>query len=209
MVQAASYDEVPTKEKLVAFTFDDGPNPEWTPLFLDVFRKYGAKATFFFIGSHIEQHPELARQTFEEGHELGNHTYSHPFMSKLSKEEQLEQLSRSDELIAGITGRNPSIFRPPFFDVNDDLLEACAERGYSVINALNTDSIDWEDATSAEHILTTSRAHVRNGSIFIYHDGFGDRSSTLEAVTTLIPELIAAGYRLVTVSELLASKDNA
>lgn len=209
MTKATMYNEVATKEKLVAFTFDDGPNPEWTPLFLDVFRKHGAKATFFFIGSHIDKYPELATKTFEEGHELGNHTFSHPFMSKLSKEEQIEELSRADRMISGVTGRNPSTCRPPYFDVNDDLLEACAERGYSVIGAANMESRDWEDATSAEHIIATSREQIRNGSIFIYHDGFGDRSSTLKAVSTLIPELIEAGYRLVTVSELLASRDDA
>ncbi|GMK37053.1 oligosaccharide deacetylase [Paenibacillus sp. CCS19] len=209
MTKATMYNEVATKEKLVAFTFDDGPNPEWTPLFLDVFRKHGAKATFFFIGSHIDKYPELAKKTFEEGHELGNHTFSHPFMSKLSKEEQVEELSRADRMISGVTGRNPSTCRPPYFDVNDDLLEACAERGYSVIGAANMESRDWEDATSAEHIIATSREQIRNGSIFIYHDGFGDRSSTLKAVSILIPELIEAGYRLVTISELLASRDDA
>jgi Predicted xylanase/chitin deacetylase len=208
MTKATMFNEVATKEKLVAFTFDDGPNPEWTPLFLDVFRKHGAKATFFFIGSHIDQYPELAKKTFEEGHELGNHTFSHPFMSKLSKEEQIEELSRADRMISSVTGRNPSTCRPPYFDVNDDLLEACAERGYSVIGAANMESRDWEDATSAEHIIATSREQIRNGSIFIYHDGFGDRSSTLKAVSTLIPELIEAGYRLVTISELLASRDD-
>lgn len=209
MARATIYNEVDTKEKLVAFTFDDGPNPKWTPLFLDVFRNYGAKATFYVIGSHLEQYPDIARRVCEEGHELGNHSYSHPSFSKLSREGQLEELSRADQLIAGMTGRNPGTFRPPYLDVNDDLLEVSAERGYSVIHAANTESRDWEDATSADHIVETSRAQIRNGSILIYHDGFGDRSATLEAISILIPELIESGYRLVTVSELLASRTNA
>ncbi|MFC5529843.1 polysaccharide deacetylase family protein [Cohnella yongneupensis] len=198
------FNEVITERKLIAFTFDDGPRPEWTPLFLDVFRKHDAKATFFVMGSHIEQYPDIAKRIYEEGHELGNHTYSHPSLPELGKEQQIEELERTDRLISEVTGSRPSTFRPPYLAVNDDLLEVSAQFGYSVIHAVNLDSRDW-DTVDADHIVTTSRAHVHNGSILIYHDGFGDRSQTLAAISILVPELIAAGYELVTVSELLAS----
>ncbi|MFD0673537.1 polysaccharide deacetylase family protein [Cohnella sp. GCM10027633] len=206
MNKADIFNEVATGEKLVAITFDDGPHPEWTPLLLDAFRQHGAKATFYVVGSNVERYPDIAERIHAEGHELGNHTYSHPHLSELGREAQREELSRTDRLIAEATGDCPKTFRPPYLDVNDDALATAAEFGYAVIHALNLDSRDWDDAIDAEHILTTSRAHVREGSILIYHDGFGDRSPTIAAVSALIPELIGQGYRLVTVSELLSAR---
>lgn len=206
MSNSVIYNEVATTDKLIAITFDDGPHPEWTPILLDLFREHGAHGTFFVIGSNLERHPGLAKRIHEEGHELGNHTYSHPNLAEVDREKQREELSSTDRLILDATGSSPKTFRPPYLSVNDDLLATASEFGYPIIHAANLDSRDWDAEVSAEHILTTSRAQVREGSILIYHDGFGDRSPTVAALTTLIPELIAQGYRLVTVSELLRAR---
>ncbi|RKP52925.1 hypothetical protein D7Z26_14320 [Cohnella endophytica] len=196
------YNEVKTEDKLLAITFDDGPNPEWTPLFLEVFRKHGAKATFYVLGTNMEQYPDLAKRIYEEGHELGNHSYSHPHLPELGREEQFEELLRAEKLIVEAIGTKPNTFRPPFLDVSDDLLSVAEQFGYPIIHALNTDSRDWE-TPGVEYILESSRAGVRKGAILLFHDGFGDRSQSLEAISILVPELIEQGYSLVTVSELL------
>lgn len=191
-----------TEEKILAITFDDGPNPEWTPLFLEVLRKHGAKATFYTLGTNMEKYPDVAKRIVKEGHELGNHSYSHPHLPELGRKGQFEELLRAEKLIVEVTGRRPHTFRPPFLAVSEELLEVSEQFGYSVIHALNTDSRDWE-TPGVEHILETSRAEVRKGAILLFHDGFGDRSESLEAISILVPELIEQGYRLVTVSELL------
>lgn len=199
---ATIYNEVKTEEKLLAFTFDDGPNPEWTPKFLEVFKKVGGKATFYVHGENMEKYPEVARRIVEEGHELGNHSYSHPHLSELDRDGQTQELQRAAKLIAAVTGRRANTFRPPYLDVNDELLEVAGEFGYSVIHGVNLAANDW-DMPGVEHILATTRASMRSGSILLFHDGFGDRSQSLEAVSILLEEAVFQGYRIVTVSELL------
>ncbi|REE80998.1 peptidoglycan/xylan/chitin deacetylase (PgdA/CDA1 family) [Paenibacillus taihuensis] len=199
---ATIYNEVKTEEKLLAFTFDDGPNPEWTPQFLDAFKKVGGKATFYVLGTNMESYPDIARRIVEEGHELGNHSYLHPHLPELDRDAQREELQRAEQLITAVTGRRVNTFRPPYLDVNDELLEVAGEFGYAVIHGVNLASNDW-DTPGVEHILATTREAMRSGSILLFHDGFGDRSQSLEAVTILLEEAVSQGYRIVTVSELL------
>lgn len=196
------YNEVATEEKLVAFTFDDGPNPEWTPLFMDVFRKYGGRATFYTHGENMERYPDVAKLMAEEGHELGNHSFSHPHLPELDKEAQSEELLRAEKLIVAATGKRPNTFRPPYLDVNDDVLAVAEQFGYAIIGAVNLVTRDYE-TPGVEHILAATRPYIGKGSILLFHDGFGDRSQTLEAVSILAAELTEQGYRFVTVSELL------
>ncbi|WP_308639524.1 polysaccharide deacetylase family protein [Paenibacillus silvisoli] len=202
MKAAEIINEVPSAGKQIAITFDDGPNPEWTPQFLEVFKKHGAKATFYTLGPNMEKYPDVAKRIVEEGHELGNHSYSHPHMPELSKEAQTAELLQAAQLIAAVTGGSPNTFRPPYLDVNNDLLEAAGELGYYVIHGVNLGTNDW-DMPGTEHILAETRPTVRDGSILLFHDGFGDRSQSLAAIAILVPGLIEQGYKLVTVSELL------
>lgn len=197
---------VPTKERVIAFTFDDGPNPVYTPQVLQLFREAGGKATFFMIGNQIDANPSLAEQVHAEGHEIGNHTYTHPFLTRLSHEDARMELVRADERIRQITGEPVRVFRPPFFDANDEVYKLAEQLDYTSIGANNLGAKDWE-MPGAEHIIEQSRKSASNGSIFIFHDGFGDRSQTVEAVGVLLRELSAEGYRFVTVSELLSLAD--
>lgn len=193
---------VNTSSKAVAFTFDDGPNPAYTPELLEIFAEAGGKATFYMIGEQIAAYPEIARVVHEQGHEIGNHSYAHPNMTELSDEEIESELFRTEEQIKRITGSRAATMRLPYL-AGDERVHAILEReGYPSIGALNMDAKDW-DMPGVDHILDSTRKEVRNGSILIFHDGFGDRSQSVEAVRVLTKELTVSGYRLVTVSELL------
>ncbi len=194
--------EVRTEQKLIAFTFDDGPNPDYTPQFMEIFQAYGGHATFYVIGERVDQHPELAHSIHEGGHELGNHTWTHPHMTELSVEERGIELERTAERIVQITGARPTTFRPPYLDVDEALLELTASSNCYTIGAMNLSANDWEQP-GVDWILDHTRNCIYGGSILLFHDGFGDRSQSLEAVRILVPEVVAQGYRLVTVRELL------
>ncbi len=196
--------EVSTKRKAIAFTFDDGPNPVYTPQVLEIFREAGAKATFFMIGSQMELNPEWVKVAHKQGHEIGNHTYTHPSLPELNKTECREELLRTDKMIKTLVGSSPQVFRPPFFAYNEEVAEVVGEFGYKAIGALNGEATDWE-MPGVGHIVDKTREQVRPGSILIFHDGYDDRSQTVEAVRILVSELTAEGYELVTVSELLQS----
>ncbi|MGG1550330.1 MULTISPECIES: polysaccharide deacetylase family protein [Paenibacillus] len=193
---------VSTTRKAIAFTFDDGPNPVYTPQVLDIFDEVGGRATFFMMGKQIELYPETARDVHVRKHEIGNHTYSHPFMTQISLEECERELLVTDGLITQITGTRPVVMRPPYGDYNPEVHTQTAKFGYQVIGARSGSARDWE-MPGVAHILEATRAQIGCGSILLFHDGFGDRSQTIEAVRILAKELTADGYQLVTVSELL------
>ncbi|MBV7507783.1 polysaccharide deacetylase family protein [Bacillus sp. sid0103] len=194
--------EVPTSRKAVAITFDDGPNPTYTPQVLEIFSEAVGKATFFMIGEQMKKYPEVVKQVASLGHEIGNHTFTHPKLSLLSTAECLEEIEQNEKLIEELAGRKPVVFRPPYLDYNQNTVSLIEQKGYPMIGALNLKAQDWEQP-GVEHILEKSREGIKNGSILIFHDGYGDRSQTIEAVRKLVSELTSQGYQLVTVSELL------
>lgn len=194
--------EIHTSQRVVAITFDDGPNSVYTPQVLEIFSKAKGKATFFMIGEQMRNHPEVVKQVVDQGHEIGNHTFTHPKLSKLSINDSLEEIEQTEKLIEEMTGRKPIVFRPPFLDYNQDTLSILQQKGYSMIGAINLEAQDWVQP-GVEHILEKSRDVVKNGGILIFHDGYGDRSQTIEAVRILVSELTSQDYQLVTVSELL------
>lgn len=189
-------------EKAVAITFDDGPNPQYTTELLSIFRDEQVKATFFMIGEQIKKAPDVARMVHEEGHEIGNHTFTHPYLTQLELSDCLEEIRKTDELIEQTIGVKPRVFRPPYLDFNPEVSKVIQEFDYSVIGAVNTEAMDWEQP-GVQHIFEKSLKAVRPGSVLIFHDGFGDRSQTVEAVRQLVVHLKGEGYQLVTVSKLL------
>ncbi|WHY03400.1 polysaccharide deacetylase family protein [Neobacillus sp. DY30] len=195
--------EIPTSQRAIAITFDDGPNPVYTPQVLEIFSEAKGKATFFMIGEQMRNHPEIVKQVAAEGHEIGNHTFTHPKLSQLSKAECLTEIEQTEKLIEELAGQKPVIFRPPYLDYNQETVTLLQNKEYPMIGALNLEAQDWEQP-GVEHIFEKSREAVKNGSILIFHDGYGDRSQTIEAVRMLVSELTLQGYKLVTVSELLA-----
>ncbi|WP_366291797.1 polysaccharide deacetylase family protein [Paenibacillus sp. AN1007] len=202
MMEHSLVEQVSVQEKVVAFTFDDGPHPVYTHQVLEILRRAGGHATFFMIGKEMEAYPDIAAEVHREGHEIANHTYTHPNLTELTLEEAEKELQQAERLIQEVTGSAARSFRPPYFGVNEDILALAAEHGYHSIAAVNGGAQDW-DNPGVEHILKHTRSVVKPGSVLIFHDGYGDRSQTVEAVRVLVEELTAQGYRLVTVSELL------
>jgi peptidoglycan/xylan/chitin deacetylase (PgdA/CDA1 family) len=178
--------QVNTDQKLIALTFDDGPDPIHN----------------FVIGEALEKHMEVAQAAYAEGHELGNHTYSHPNLTELDDNESYLQLERAEQRIAGVTGEKPRLFRPPYLAYDQRVVKLCERFGYVMVGGVNHNTRDWAEP-GVGHIAETVRTHVGNGSIILLHDSGGDRSQTVEAVRILVPEMMEQGYRLVTVSELL------
>ncbi|WP_438434984.1 polysaccharide deacetylase family protein [Gorillibacterium sp. sgz500922] len=195
--------QVATQEKAVAFTFDDGPHPVYTKQLLDIFRRANGKATFFMIGQELDAYGEIAAEVHAAGHEIANHTWSHPDLTKLTLEEARAEVEKMDEKIRRITGKPVLTFRPPYFAVNEDILSLAADMGYQSIGAVNGEAKDWEQP-GVEYILDHTRRVLGKGSILLFHDGYGKREQTIEAVRVLVEELAAEGYRFVTVSELTA-----
>jgi peptidoglycan-N-acetylglucosamine deacetylase len=192
-----------TTKKAIAFTFDDGPNPVYTPQVLEIFQKVNGKATFFIIGEQMETSPELVKKAAELGHEIGNHTYSHPKLTEINREKAESEIDQTAKIIEKWTGQRPALFRPPYLDFDEHTAQLLEGKGYQkMIGAVNMEAADW-DLPGVDFILEKSKSVIENGSILLFHDGYGDRSQTIEAVKILVEELTEQGYELVTVSELM------
>jgi len=199
---------------LLALTFDDGPNPNWTPAILDILKKENVPATFFIIGKNGQAYPDLVRRVVDEGHEIGNHTFTHPNLGEIPLSLTELELNATQRLIESLIGRSTVLFRPPYFgdaeaDKPQDVEPAirAQEMGYIMVG-VRIDPDDWRLPVTADQIVsrTVQRASDANpetrGQVILLHDAGGDRSATIEALPRLIQELRARGFRFVPVSEL-------
>lgn len=214
----------------VALTFDDGPDPQWTPLLLDTLKKYHAPATFFVIGQNAEAHIPLVRRMVREGHEFGNHTFTHPNLALTSAFVTRLELDATERLLEAVVDRRSALFRPPYFGDAEpttadelDPVRVATGLGYVTVG-LHVDSDDWvrpgvpaiirnvlDGRTHAQacldslHLKRPESSPLENGcsgSIVLLHDGGGDRAQTLAALGPLIDSLRARGDTLVLVSDL-------
>ncbi|MFE9422550.1 polysaccharide deacetylase family protein [Kitasatospora sp. NPDC006697] len=187
----------------VALTFDDGPDPVFTAQVLDILARYDARATFFCVGHHVAAMPDLVRRIAAEGHELGNHSWSHPFLPDLTRDQLHEQLDRTTEAITRLTGEPTTRFRPPYGSLSPEVLASLADHP-STLTMWDTDSLDWTrpgpDRITA-NVLTT----VRPGSVVLLHEGAGDRTQTVQALPAIIEGLLTRDLTPVTVSALPAA----
>ena len=194
-----------TEEKVIALTFDDGPHPRYTDMILDILKEYGIRATFFTVGENAALYPDQLRRIAAEGHEIGNHTYTHADLKKIERSAFIRELSDTERIIEELTGKLPTVFRPPEGCCNKTVVECANERGYITV-LWTVDPRDWSSppaARVAENILR----NVRSGSVILCHDyNSNKKSPTPEALRTVIPALIDKGYSFVTVSELLDSE---
>lgn len=197
-------DVVATSEKTVALSFDDGPDPLYTPQMLETLRRFGVRSTFFVIGRELERHVDLAERIVAAGHELGNHTYTHPWLTKLEEEARRDELERTDRLIRAVSGKRPTVFRPPFLAWDEAVVRLAESFGYATVGAANVEAADWT-MPGVSFIVEKTLACLRPGAVLLFHDGGGDRSQTVEAVGLLLAELERLGYRTATVGELLAA----
>lgn len=188
-----------TNKKEIALTFDAGSDIVGIGI-LDVLKKHNIKATFFLTGKWVEKYPEYARRIANEGHEIGNHSYSHPDAVKTSAAAFKEDILKAEEAIKKATGKSPQpYFRFPFGSYNSAALKTVGEAGYPFSIQWSLDTIDWQQP-SAEVIISRIEAGASNGDIILMHIG---GVNTPEAVDKIIPWLKEKGYQLVTLTELL------
>lgn len=198
--------EVPTEEKFIALTFDDGPDAKQTLLILDLLREYQAKATFFVVGDRVERFPEIVRRELAEGHEVANHSYTHSAFQRLSSGSMEEELNRTQEEIFKATGTRPTLFRPPGGYYNDRLISLSKLHHLQmVLWSWHQDTKDWR-SPGVQAIANRVLDNARSGDIVLMHDFVYRSTQTYEALRIILPELKRQGYTLVTVSELLSHK---
>lgn len=185
--------KIDKNKKMVALTYDDGPS-KYTPELLDTLEKYDAVATFFVVGNRVSTYEKTVKREASLGCEIGNHTYEHKTITKISSKELKRQLSKTNAAVKKATGKNPTIMRPPGGAINDS---AKANLGMPAV-IWSVDTLDWKTRSSSK----TTKAvldHVQDGDIVLMHDL---HEAACDAAKTIVPELIDEGYQLVTVSEL-------
>ncbi|GGQ39219.1 polysaccharide deacetylase family protein [Couchioplanes azureus] len=195
---------VDTTQQLVAFTFDDGPAPKWTPMVLDALDAAGVPATFFMVGQNLEKHAGLLRGRMAR-HEIGNHSWSHADLATLDLQQVSRELERTHEAIQRHTGRTPTLMRPPFGHLGGSTVLAAAKMGYTVAlwsEAMHEFRYKDDPGAQARYIVDA----VRPGTIVLAHDEGDDRRLvTVRGLPAMFDGLRRRGFRFVTVSELLAS----
>lgn len=196
--------EVPVTEPLMALTFDDGPDPVYTPQLLAVLAQHHARATFFVTGIQAERLPDLLRAEAMQGHQIGNHGYSHRDLHALAPDIIRDEVNRAAAVITANVGKTPTVFRPPLGKFAPRMLETVQALGYRVVL--------WTWATNSEDSLNNPPAakiagHIlkgaKPGAIVLLHDHGGDRRHTVAAVAQVLEKLSAQGYRFVTLDELM------
>ncbi|RDY29451.1 polysaccharide deacetylase family protein [Romboutsia weinsteinii] len=193
----------PRDKKLIALTFDDGPHPKETNEVLDVLKKYNAKATFFIAGKHANWYSKPLIRASEEGHEIGNHTFSHPDISNLSSSQIETEIVNCEEILMKLTGKKPTLFRPPYGSYKREELSKIAKaHGYKIVLWNSIDVRDWQNPPASE-IANKISTKAKNGDIILLHDYA--TNNTVEAMNIFIPEMIEKGFEFVTVSELIGN----
>lgn len=183
------------EKKKIALTFDDGPDAEYTPMLLDGLAERGVKVTFFVIGRQAQENPELMQRIVDEGHLIGNHTYSHVDIRNMTETAAKEEIKKANNVIAQFTGEEPSFMRPPFGSGSNKL-----EKELEMIQVLWTiDTMDWSCKNEAK-ICSTVYKEVEENSIILMHDEY---PATVRAALSIIDQLHKEGYEFVTVDEII------
>ena len=183
----------------IAITFDDGPNEKLTPRLLEMLAQHHVHATFFVLGENAVQHPEILKRAVQEGHEIGNHSWSHPNLAKMSEDGVRSQIKRTEELISNTVGARPTLFRPPYGSLTQREKHLIHEElGYEIV-LWDVDPYDWKRPGPS---VVTNRILKETvpGSIVLSHD---IHPGTIEAMPATLDQLQAKGFKFVTVSELL------
>lgn len=190
--------QIPTTHRTVALTFDDGPSKK-TPEILAVLKAKNVRATFFVVGEMVEYFPQFLRDEVADGHEIGNHTFTHVNLHRVSREKMTSEIDRTDKLLTSTIGIKCELFRPPGGVYDHAILEAASRHHYTVV-LWSVDSHDW--ASSGDRIIRTTLANTKPGSIILFHDGL-EPIPTSKVISVIIDRLKEEGYEFVTVSELL------
>ena len=186
-------------DKKIALTIDAAWQDDKTPFILETLDRYGIKATFFLCGFWVNDYPDMVREIAARGHEIGNHSMTHPHMNKLSSAQIRGELDAFENLINGVTGSGTKLFRVPYGEYNDNVIKTLRENGYEVVQ-WNIDTVDWKKERSAQTILDSVLGKLKDGSIILSHN---NGYKIEQYLPTLIETALAQGYEFVTVSELL------
>ena len=203
---------VSPRARTIALTFDDGPDPVWTPKILDLLRAQKVHATFFVVGTAVAAHPELARRIVAEGHQIAVHSFTHANLSTTAGWRRSLELRQSQLILAGATGVSTTLLRPPYSsepraltDRDWAALQQIRQAGYLAV-LTSQDSEDWR-RPGTDQVIANSMPRSTAGQVLLMHDAGGDRSETVEALSKLLPRLKARGFRFATVSDAVGLPD--
>ncbi|MEJ2008713.1 MAG: polysaccharide deacetylase family protein [Acidobacteriota bacterium] len=196
----------PAGSRSIVLTFDDGPAPPFTEQILEILAENKISATFFLCGKNVERHPEIARRIVREGHTIGNHTYSHPFLFGRSRKFIAQEIDRAQEVIERVTGVRPTLFRPPYGARWFGLMPILKKRGLKLV-MWSVMGFDWKYQTQA--IIRATTRKMRSGAVILLHDGHEqpppngiDQSSTVQALPAIIEAATKAGLAFVPIEEI-------
>jgi peptidoglycan/xylan/chitin deacetylase (PgdA/CDA1 family) len=192
-----SYKKEADKSKVIALTIDDGPFPLYTPLLLDVLKRHGVKATFFVNGIYAERFPQIIEDIYLDGHEVGNHLYSHKHITTLTPAQLDEEMGKTEAALKKIAGRETKLMRPPGGQISKESCKLVGDRGYTIVMYSINPGDWWQSDPNKlyDYVFT----HSHRGGIILLHTGL---MHTVELMPTLINEYQKKGYKFVTISEL-------
>ena len=189
-------------DKKVAISFDAAWGNEQTETLLDILEEKQVTATFFLVGDWVEKFPESVKSIAQHGHDVGNHSDTHPYMTKLSDEEKTAELQNCNEKIKELIGKSPTLFRPPYGDYDNAVVKAVKNRNMYCVQ-WDVDSLDWKDPSPAQMVERIT-SKLTSGSIILMHNG---AKNTPEALPQIIDAVRAEGYEFVPISELIPEGD--
>lgn len=195
------YRSVETEKKQIALTFDDGPHPILTERILKILDQYGVTATFFMVGENVINYPDAAKEVILAGHEVGNHTFTHPHIANLNEKAIFDEIGRCEDALEELCEYRPHLLRTPQGALTQSLERCLLDDDYILV-LWSLDTRDWDNKSTA-CIVQTVLNNVKSGDIILMHDFIGHNSKTPEALEKIIPVLLSQGYEFVTVSELL------
>jgi peptidoglycan-N-acetylglucosamine deacetylase len=198
------YYSAKTTRKVTALTFDDGPDDLFTPKVLDVLKQHKVKATFFLMGKRVQEYPNVVKRIVNEGHVIGNHTWTHPNLNKLNGKAAKNELVKTQQSLYAITGFKSGLFRPPYGNATPEMVDLADTLGLRTIR-WSVDTRDWEGKTVSE-MMGIIRKQLKPGGIILQHSAGGegqDMTNTVELLKVLIPALRKEGYSFVTIPNLL------
>lgn len=184
-------------DHVIAVTFDASWGADNTPKLLDILDEYDAKCTFFLVGLWVDKYPDMVQAIVERGHEIGNHSATHPHMSKLSESKMLEELRMMSDKVEKLTGVRPTLFRPPYGDYNNSVIRTVRSAGYEAVQ-WSVDSLDWKNISPQDMIRRAGK--VGKGDIILFHN---DSQYLLDALPTLLQSYKEQGLQMVKVSDIL------
>ena len=190
-------------DKKIALTIDAAWEDDKTDFILETLEQYKVKATFFLCGFWVEKYPDKVKAIYEAGHEVGNHTATHPHMTRLNASQMQDELNKYEELLMPITGQKTNLFRAPYGEYNDNVIKTVRDMGYEVVQ-WDIDTVDWRPERSAQTILDTVLPNLKSGSIILCHN---NGYMIKDYLPTLLKTAIDQGYVFVPVSELLLKGD--